>query len=141
MVDFGEKLKALRQDAGLTQKQLADKLGVTKSTVSYYELAFRFPSTDVIVNLAEVFHVTTNHLLGLENKRQTIDVTDLPYEDIEFLQNAIELLRRKNNEREISHRKKVTAGDEFFFLHFHNNKLPLPKKQWELVYCVYRFVI
>lgn len=106
MVDFGEKLKALRQEAGLTQKQLADKLGVTKSTVSYYEAAFRFPSTDVIVNLAEVFHITTDYLLGLESKRQTLDVTDLPDEDIEFLQNAARLLRRKNNERETPRKHK-----------------------------------
>lgn len=106
MVDFGEKLKALRQDAGLTQQQLADKLGVTKSTVSYYEAAFRFPSTEVIVNLAEVFHVTTDHLLGLESKAQTLDVTDLPDEDIEFLQNAVKLLRRKNRERETPRKNK-----------------------------------
>lgn len=111
MVDFGEQLRALRQAAGLTQQQLADKLGVTKSTVSYYELAVRFPSTDVIVSLAEVFHVTTDHLLGLESKAQTIDVTDLSEEDIEFLQNAVELLRRKNNERERSRRKKGERED------------------------------
>lgn len=105
MVDFGEQIRALRQGAGLTQQQLADKLGVTKSTVSYYEQAVRFPSTDVIISLAEVFHVTTDQLLGLEPKSQTLDVTDLPEEDIEFLQNAVELLRRKNNEREAARRK------------------------------------
>lgn len=106
MVDFGEQIRALRQNAGLTQQQLADKLGVTKSTVSYYEQAVRFPSTDVIVNLAEVFHITTDQLLGLEPKSQTLDVTDLPEEDIEFLQNAVDLLRRKNNEREAAKRKE-----------------------------------
>ncbi len=99
MVNFGEKLKALRQEAGLTQKQLADRLGVTKSTVSYYELALRYPSTDVIVNLAEAFHVSTDYLLGVEKKQQTIDVTGLPDEDIEFLEHAVNLLRKKNLER------------------------------------------
>lgn len=105
MVDFGEKIRALRQAAGLTQQQLADKLGVTKSTVSYYELAVRFPSTDVIISLAEAFHVTADYLLGLEPKTQTLDVTDLPEEDIAFLQNAVDLLRRKKNEREAARRK------------------------------------
>ncbi len=99
MVDFGEKLKALRQEAGLTQKQLADKLGVTKSTVSYYELTLRYPSTDVIVSLAEAFHVSTDYLLGVEKKQQTIDVTGLPDEDIEFLEHAASLLRKKNLDR------------------------------------------
>lgn len=105
MVDFGEQIRALRLNAGLTQQQLANKLGITKSTVSYYEQAVRFPSTDVIISLAEVFHITTDQLLGLEPKSQALDVTDLSEEDIEFLQNAVKLLRRKNNEREAARRK------------------------------------
>lgn len=43
MVDFGNRLKQLRLAAGLTQKQLADKLRITKSVVSYYELQERSP--------------------------------------------------------------------------------------------------
>ena len=43
MVDFGNRLKQLRIREGYTQQQLADKLGVTKSVVSYYELQERYP--------------------------------------------------------------------------------------------------
>ncbi len=96
MVDFGEKLKELRIKAGLTQKQLADKLWLSKATVSYYEQSLRYPSPEMLIKLSNIFHVSTDYLLGIEDKKQTLDVTDLADEDIQFLKNAIELLRKKN---------------------------------------------
>ena len=96
MVDFGTTLKELRQNAGLTQKELADRLWLSKATVSYYEQSARYPSPEILVKIAEVFHVSTDHLLGLEEKKQTLDVTGLSDEDIEFLKNTIMLLRKKN---------------------------------------------
>ncbi len=98
MVDFGTTLKKLRQEAGMTQKQLADRLWLSKATVSYYEQSLRFPSPEVLVKLAGVFHVTTDFLLGMECKSQTINIDGLTDEDIQFIQNAVELLRRKNNQ-------------------------------------------
>ena len=95
MVDFGSKLKELRKQAGLTQQQLANKLGVTKSVISYYELQERIPSPDVLVDLAKTFHVTTDYLLGLEHNK-TIDVSDLSDEDISLLLMTINTLRNKN---------------------------------------------
>lgn len=106
MVYFGETLKKLRLDAGLTQKQLADRLWLSKATVSYYEQSVRYPSPEVLVKLSGVFHVTTDFLLGIENKKQTLDVTDLTDEDIQFLQNAISLLRSKNVEKSYPRVKK-----------------------------------
>lgn len=106
MADFGTVLKELRARAGLTQQQLADKLRLSKATVSYYEQALRSPSPEVLIKLAETFHVTTDYLLGLESKRRILDVSDLSDEDIGFLELAAELLRRKNNERETSRRKR-----------------------------------
>ena len=75
MVDFGNRLKELRQRAGMTQKQLAEKLGVTSSVVSYYELSERNPAPDVVVKLASIFHVTADYLLGIEHEnRKTLDL-------------------------------------------------------------------
>lgn len=96
MVDFGTTLKELRQRAGLTQKQLADKLWLSKATVSYYEQSLRYPSPEILIKLSKIFHVSTDFLLGIDNKKQTLDVTDLPDEDISFLESAVELLRKKN---------------------------------------------
>ena len=95
MVDFGKKLKELRKQSSMTQKQLADKLGITKSVVSYYELSERTPSPEVLKDLALVFRVSTDYLLGIE-RAKTIDVSDLSDDDIKLLLVTIETLRNKN---------------------------------------------
>jgi len=91
-VDFGGKLKELRTQAGLTQLQLGDLIGVTKSVISFYELQERTPSPDVLIKLAGVFHVTTDYLLGLD-KRETLDISDLDKDDIAILRGMTERLR------------------------------------------------
>ncbi len=94
MVDFGNKLKELRLKEGLTQKQLAERIHVTKSVISYYELQERYPSPETLVKLAKVFHVTTDFLLGLENQ-QTLNVSELDDDEICLLKHTIEILQRK----------------------------------------------
>lgn len=95
MVNFGDKLKTLRTEAGMTQTELAKRLSITKSVVSYYELQERTPSPDVLIQLADIFHVTTDYLLGIDHKKM-IDVSDLSDEDMLFLLITIETLRKKN---------------------------------------------
>jgi len=93
MVDFGSKLKELRSQHGMTQKQLATKLGVTKSVVSYYELAERYPSPEILIRIADIFHVSSDYLLGIE-RAKTIDVSDLTDDEIKLLCHTIEILRK-----------------------------------------------
>lgn len=93
MVNFGTKLKELRLQAGMTQKELAAKLDVTKSVVSYYELSERYPSPEVLIRLANIFHVSSDYLLGIE-RAKTIDVSDLDEEEIKLLYHTVEVLRR-----------------------------------------------
>lgn len=96
MVDFGNKLRTLRTQAGMSQTELAKRLNITKSVVSYYELQERTPSPDVLVQLADIFHVSTDFLLGINHKKM-IDVSDLTDDDFQFLLLTIETLRKKNS--------------------------------------------
>ena len=93
-MNFGEKLKLLRTSQKLTQQQLADRIGVAKSVVSYYESGDRYPSYDVLVRLARIFHTTTDYLLDL-SKDNVIDVTGLSEEDIAVVRTVAEALKRK----------------------------------------------
>lgn len=93
-MEFGNKLKQLRKDAGLTQVQLANKLGLTKSVISFYELQERAPSPDVLIQLAQIFHVSTDFLLGIE-KSETIDVTGIESKDVALLRSLAERFRNK----------------------------------------------
>lgn len=97
MVDFGNVLKELRLQSGMTQKDLATKIGVTKSVISYYELSERSPSPEVLIKLANIFHVSTDYLLGIESKSTPmLDMAGLKEEDIALLRYTAEILRNKN---------------------------------------------
>lgn len=96
MVNFGEKLRELRTSFGMTQAELASRLRVTKSVVSYYELHERTPSPDVLIKLADIFHVSTDYLLGIE-QRKMIDVSGLSEADIKLILMTVESLREKNS--------------------------------------------
>ncbi len=106
MADFGLTLKELRKKSGLTQQQLADRMMLSKASVSYYEQSLRYPSAEVLVKIAKAFHVTTDYLLGLETKSQKIDVQGLSDEDILYVTNTVEMLRRKTIQTEIKEPQK-----------------------------------
>ena len=93
-MNFGDKLKALRTSQKLTQQQLADRIGVAKSVVSYYESGNRYPSYDVLVRIAHIFHTTTDYLLDVK-KEKVIDVTGLSDEDIAVVRTVAEALKSK----------------------------------------------
>lgn len=60
---FAEFLYTLRKEKGLTQSELADKLGVTNKAVSKWETGEGYPETSQLVPLAEIFGVTVDELL------------------------------------------------------------------------------
>ena len=93
-MNFGEKLKSLRTSQKLTQQQLADRIGVAKSVVSYYESGDRYPSYDVLVKIARIFHTTTDYLLDVA-KDSVLDVTGLSDEDIAVVRSVAAALKNK----------------------------------------------
>lgn len=67
MKKIGEKIKELRIERELSQKQLADKIGIAANTLSQYESGKSKTSIDVLANLAVELDTTTDFLLGLEH--------------------------------------------------------------------------
>lgn len=92
MVNMGEKLRSLRIENKLTQKQVADRIGLAISAVSSYEAGTRYPSYESLIKLSRMFHVSTDYLLGLTEKRN-IDVTGLNDSEIELLLQLVDKLR------------------------------------------------
>ena len=93
MVDFGNTLKTLRLRKNMTQAQLAQKLGLTKSVISAYETGLRLPSYDILIHIARIYNVSTDYLLGIEQK-QKIDLSGLSQEEIAALLNLINAMKR-----------------------------------------------
>lgn len=100
LLNFGNTLKELRTQNGMTQQQLATQIGVSKSVVSYYELQERTPSPEILLKLASIFHVSSDYLLGIE-KNNVLDVSGLEAEDIAVLNSMITLLRKKESDYQI----------------------------------------
>lgn len=98
MVDFGRKLRALRKQKNLTQKQLAALIGVKNSIISFYEVGDRIPSPEIIIKLAATLNVTADYLLGIE-KNETIDVSGLDENDKKLVRSLVDTLRRKNQNK------------------------------------------
>ena len=93
MVYFGNVLKTLRLRENMTQSQLAQKLGLTKSVINAYETGLRLPSYDILIHIARIYNISTDYLLGLEHK-QEIDLSGLSQEEIDALLNLIKAMKR-----------------------------------------------
>lgn len=58
------RMRDLREDAELSQAELAEALGIAQTTYSGYERGFREPSLDMLCQIADFFHTSTDYLLG-----------------------------------------------------------------------------
>lgn len=82
---IAEKIKALREARGWSQAELSRRLGITRNGVNSWEQGLSMPSPACLVDLAKVFGVSTDYLLGLE-RLTTVDVTGLADRDVAVLQ-------------------------------------------------------
>lgn len=64
MERFGVALRKLREEKGLTQKEMAVLFGVNRATISHYEGNLSYPTADILVNMANFFHISVDRLLG-----------------------------------------------------------------------------
>ena len=93
MVMLNQRIKELRLARGINQVKLAEALGVTKQSVSNWENDNIQPSIEILMKLAEYFCVSTDYLLGLEEKI-TLDVSNLSAEEIAHIQQIINDIRK-----------------------------------------------
>ncbi len=90
-----EKIKNLRVNSGMNQVQLAKRLGVTKSAVNSWETGTNSPSLLYIIKLSQIFGVSTDYLLGV-NERLTVDITALDESQKQAVIFIIKLFERDN---------------------------------------------
>ena len=91
---IAEKVKKLREQKGLSQAELARLLGITRSSVNAWEMGISVSLTQYIVDLAGVFDISTDYLLGVDSS-STISVAGLTDSDILLVHNIIEHLKNK----------------------------------------------
>ncbi len=91
-----ERIKSLREQQNKTQAELAKILGITRSSVNAWEMGISVPSTQYVVELANIFEVSTDYILGVKNSA-TISVAGLNDKDVELVRGIILHLREKTN--------------------------------------------
>ena len=79
-----DKIKMLRENARISQSELARKLDVTRSSVNAWEMGLSTPTTHYVVEIAKLFHVSTDYLLGLD-KETTLVLDGYSYNEIELI--------------------------------------------------------
>ena len=89
---LAEKIKQLRERAGLTQSDLARSLALTRSSVNAWEMGLSVPSTQYIVELAKTFDISTDYLLGMANTA-TISVKGLSEHKVALVAELVSCLR------------------------------------------------
>lgn len=94
---IAERIKILRQNHNLTQTDVAKKLGITRSSVNAWEMGISVPSTQYIVELAQLFNVSSDYLLGI-SKTSTINVNGLSEEEIASIYGVIKCFKKSKLE-------------------------------------------
>lgn len=108
---FNIRLKQLRIEKELLQKDVAAKINITTSAYGFYEQGKRMPDAEILIELADFFDVSIDYLLGksdilnpykinsTENSKAYyyLDTSNLPDEGIEKVKEYIDLLRHKYN--------------------------------------------
>ena len=90
-----DRIRYLREQNRLTQTELAKRLGITRSSVNAWEMGISVPSTQYVVELAGIFKVSTDYLLGVK-PTSTIRIDGLSEQDIRLVNAVIAHLREKN---------------------------------------------
>lgn len=92
---IADTIKNLRQQFGLTQSDLAKKLNITRSSVNAWEMGISIPSTQYVVELAELFKVSTDYILGLSNGG-VISTASLTEEQTKLLFTLVQYFNKEN---------------------------------------------
>lgn len=87
-----DRIRALREARGWTQAELARRLSITRNGVNSWEQGLSMPSPACLVDLAKLFSVSTDYLLGVE-RLDAVNVTGLNEEDIALLAQLADRLR------------------------------------------------
>ena len=98
---FNENLKIARERKGLSQKDIAEGIGVAKSTYSLYESGNREPNVQTIKKIADLLNVSADELLGIDDEPQTIaahfDGDEYTEEELDEIKKFAEFVKSKRS--------------------------------------------
>ena len=93
---IAKRIKELREQCGLSQADLARKLDVSRSSVNAWEMELSTPTTQYVVDMARLFHVTTDYLLAQDDQR-CIALVDYTPEEIKLVNDLVSYIDSKKS--------------------------------------------
>lgn len=93
---ISDRIKNLREMNGMTQTELANKLGISRGAVNSWEMSLSTPTVANIIQLSKIFHVTTDYLLGITDNVY-LDISVLCEEEQKAVMNIVECLKRNKS--------------------------------------------
>lgn len=95
ILDLSVRLREQRKNKHLSQEQVAECIGVTKSTISAYENDLRQPSYEILLKLANLYCVSTDYLLG-RTDTVSVDLTDLTVAESTLVKELVASMSLRN---------------------------------------------
>lgn len=92
---IAQRIKTLRESKGMTQAELAKQLGITRSSVNAWEMGISVPSTQYVVELSQLFRVSTDYILGVDASA-SVSIAGLTEKDIQVVHVIVDHLKTKN---------------------------------------------
>ena len=94
---IGDTIRTLRERAGYSQAELSRKLSVTRSSVNAWESGLSAPTAAYIIELARLFHVSSDFILGLDTSQQ-INLAGLTEQEIHILYSLLDYFDKAKSE-------------------------------------------
>ena len=120
---FPEILKELREKKGFTQKQLAEALYLSKTTISQYENGTHTPSIESFIKLADIFDVSIDYLLGRTAMPVTFSLLKKSFSSEENVDDFINMLLS------LDHQHRMDLIKQMDYIKFHNDIIKHQKKK------------
>lgn len=99
MANIGERILELRKQFNLSQKELAERTGITEASLSRYENNLREPKAEIITRISEVLECSTDYLLGRTNNKKDYTKSDTNLFNDNFKSNGYKEIEGKIEER------------------------------------------
>ncbi len=91
---IADRIKLLRQENDMTQSDLARILGITRSSVNAWEMGISVPSTQYVIEMSRIFHVSTDYIMDVDTYA-TLSIKGLDDDEIRMVHALIEHFRNK----------------------------------------------
>ncbi|MDD6441141.1 MAG: helix-turn-helix transcriptional regulator [bacterium] len=93
-----DRIKELRLSNNMTQADVAKKLNITRSSVNAWEMGISIPSTAYIIELSQLFKVSTDYLLGLSTNI-TLDISSLSEREIQLVYRLVQYFQELHSQK------------------------------------------